>query len=1331
MSRHDCSICSINYSQLQDVRKHFKLFFDDPAHKELMAVKGFIKCPSCDEIVTRVGLRVHQKKAFCQQNNNNNQHDFNDENNGPSPTNVDPFHSSLSSTRFNGDISSDYSSDKSDDNNCNAPFKRNRPSNPSSLVGNPPTSRNTRNSLSSTGSPSMPTHIDGSNVITNIRDNVDRSRDTRSISRSSKNATNFNQLPLSSSSPTSSDSHLHDDRPSDNDYNDGLSNDNNHGSNSPINHGMDDNNIGDVERAGDRGPPPVHLPPDDIVPAIDQIEIGQFQHFPVIDNNIIIHGDNIAALWGMQNLDQLDPYCDYLTTLSHGEVGSRFFGSKLAESGPFHYRYVDRIQLAVLHFLKVANNDQLDDRLRELSMIAFMVLPSVLKQIFDVKKRLGSLVTIGNFLNRLQEIILLDRHPRYPVLFLLYVFETDRARLIAPIAMPFENSINKVNARCKELIRKCKITKAKDCLVNFQEQVEYAAADLYTRHPPAPPPTTAELIDRTAILFPPAPEGSRTSLDPEIHAAATAQIPRGKFNLTFDEFESTLRKSSSTTASGLDSWTYLLLKQVLFRETHKALIFDAIRDFTDLAFAGSLPGSYAVSSSRLVYIPKGRGEYRPIAIASALYRLVAKFLLNRFQVPVGNALGGLQLAVGRPDGCSIGTVLTQYLYSKGFYLLAADSPNAFNREEHNSIYAGLQQYCPSLLDFLVWSLGESPELRSGRGELLGHVRTGTRQGDPLSALFFCVSAHHRLLQYQQILVDSDSAHDVIGADKSILYAYCDDQFFAVKPTAARTDVMAVFNQIFDKAAELGVPFNMRKTFILHKSDLPSISPLCVTKGEVLGAMISDNPADFCSAIDSIKEDMEKICSILLKKEFNTVVRYFILAYCVNAMPGYQARIYNPLLVSDRMHRIDNLVDQTLGTILQGFPEMPDYSKQIRSFSHRLGGLGITKYSADLSSYSLIQADALSRRAIAWIGEFHPDLLQDFQDRAPLFDHNRLRTGDTPITASNASRRYFKVQEAAANALISELANDPKTVPQAVSIKANWFRGSGAPFSFGSHGVHIIPQSVFRHVASARLALPVHSNHLNLVCACPQGNNLKNHPCDPTAISHHLCCPLQSNFRIHRHEAILGHLVRYVKRIIPPAVIVSSPEFANGNDIRRADIMITVPEQNPVTIDIGVCCHSTLQKLSEVSDDPNGQNILHDPHRGATAYASRKRALYAPFNVPHFVPFIVTTPGNLGPDAVQFLDSIEGRIPAAPNPDADVERLEAIHSARHDLIVSIVQTCQFYDGLARRNYTNHRVRIGPWPAPVLPDVPDDDLDDDDVDIGDVGAAGVFVNGDGVD
>lgn len=1261
---HCCSICSINYSQLQDFRKHLKAKYDDPAHKNFITSNGFVKCPSCNEILKRTGLAVHQSKR-CQQVASST-----------SSPQQRPQQLSSSSIRSNIGANPDSSHDSSDGDSVDG--------------------RRITRSCSSIRAPS-------SSILPSILASPPPCSLRGSVVRDDVSSS-------SSSSPSDSDSDYHDD------------------------HGMDENNIGDVERAGDRGPPPVPLPPDNVVPAIDLVDIEQFQDFPDNgnNNNIAHHGDNIAALWGLQNLDQLDPYGDHLVALSHVQVGTRFFGQKLVESGPFHYKHVDKIQLAVLHFLKNISNGQLDDRLRELSMTALMVLPSALKQIYDVKKRLGNPLSIGNFLSRLKDTILLDRHPKYPVLFLLYVFETDRARLVGPVAMPFDSDISKVNARCKELVRKCKIAKAKDCLMNFQDQLDYAAADPFTRHPPAPPPTTAELVERTAVLFPQAPEGSRTSLDPAHHAATTAHLPRGPFNLTFDEYESTLRKSSSTTASGLDSWSYLLLKQVLFREEYKDQVFDAIRAFTDLAYAGSLPGAYVLSSSRLVYIPKGNGSFRPIAIASAWYRLVAKFLLNRFQVPVGNALGGLQLAVGRPDGCSIGAVVSQYLYSQGFYILACDSPNAFNREEHNSIYQGLQQYCPALLDFLVWSLGESPELRSGRGDLLGHVFTGTRQGDPLSALFFCVSAHSRLLQFQHLLMESDNAHGVTGADKSIPYAYCDDQFFAVKPAGTRTgaDVLATFNQIFDKASELGVPFNMAKTFILHKPELPSISDLCVHKGKVLGAIISSNPADFCSAIDGIREEMDKICSVLLKKELNTIVRFFVLAYCVNAMPGYQARIYNPLLVADNMHRIDNLVDQTLGTILQGFPEMPDYSKQIRSLPHRLGGMGMTKYSSELSSYSLIQADALSRRAAAWIGEYHPDLLQDFKDRAPLFDSNRLRIGDTPITATNASRRYFKIQEAAASNLISELASVPATVPHAISIKANWFRGSGAPFALGSHGVTLIPQSVFKHIGSGRLALTVHSNHLNLVCACPQGNDLKNHPNDPTAISHHLCCSLQSNFRTHRHEAIVGHLKRYVKRIVPAAVIVDNPAFDNGNGVRRADIMVTVPDQNPITIDVGVCCHSTLSKLAEASSDPNGPCILTDPHRGALAYASRKRGQYAPFNVPHLVPFILTTPGHLGPDAVQFLDSIEGNIPAAPIPAAEVERLEAIHSARHDLIVSIVQACQFYDGLARRNYTNHRVQIGPWPGPTLPDAPNpqafraDDLDDDDN--GEAGA-GVGANG----
>ena len=1052
-----------------------------------------------------------------------------------------------------------------------------------------------------------------------------------------------------------------------------------------------------------------------IVDFLDFNDNDDEDNVPPIPHNPADYTDR--NLWGL-TVDGLQAYITMIRARNTEELGERFYGRKLLRT-VIHQRQLRESQRLSLSLLQVIGNGRYSEKTRVHAQIALAVLPSVLQMISHIKKQQGSQYSAKHFFQKSLSLLETDRYaednlPRNTfIYFVLWVFEMDRDRYITPVGVAFDDSLLATHKRLKQLVKESKITKMKEALVRYEEQLAHQANP--NAPPPRPFPTTNELRNLTAELFPVAPDGSRSMLDPAAHAQVIADNPLAPFNLTFDEYSQVMRKCPKHSAEGCDAWNFGMFEKVMLYEDLQNECFEAIKVLTELAYDNRLPGRFVMCETRVVFIPKDveGTRFRPIGIASALYRFIAKLLLYRYNGPTGQRLGGIQLAVGRPDGCSIGAKTLQHLYDQRYYIQASDSPNAFNREDQNRIYLGIQQYCPNLLNFFIWSYGEAADLRSGSGELLGQIETGVRQGDPLSMLFFCVSIHSRLLEMQAML-DRFDAEDGVDptTDRSLIIAYADDVFPSMKPSGNRTaeDVRRRFIEINTHCADHGVPFNMAKTNIIHHPDLPPFhrnpddgdySPFeakCQTSGVMLGAMISSDVRDIKRKVADTGAEIQRICTMISKPCHPFQACYLILAFCLNAYPTYLARIYNPLLVQNEMEAIDTCIDRTLGMLVQGNPDLPPHAKTIRALPHRLGGLGMTRYA---SPFSYIHADALSQKTLAYIEQFFPHLHLSYQDSIPIAPPGRLGDGEALLTTTRA--RYQGTLKLEHGNLISQLSATPSSKALAVSIAANSFRGSGAVFSLGGY-LGIYKSEVFQAMVRNRLLIPCQTPNIRWRCGCRYGLHLNSLPYDPTNYTHHLCCPDASGFRTTAHTRVVKALREYLAEVVPQATIVANPVFFPNNAARRkvADLSVTVNREEGAvtwTIDAGIAQATGAKYINEYDPNhPNQPSILSDPHRAAKDYETRKVGEYRDSGAPRLVPFIITHPGNIGPKASLFLDAVEGKDLPPPNEPPDPERMVTLHSARHQLLTSIVHACQSTAAHARR-YTVRSFTQQNIPPPI--------------------------------
>jgi hypothetical protein len=154
-------------------------------------------------------------------------------------------------------------------------------------------------------------------------------------------------------------------------------------------------------------------------------------------------------------------------------------------------------------------------------------------------------------------------------------------------------------------------------------------------------------------------------------------------------------------------------------------------------------------------------DYRPLGVEDTLVRLISTSLMTQEGKAVGKKLAPQQLAVSVSDGCAIITSALQCVYDHGHAgregcdFLLMDMKNAYGQVLREAILRGLYEYAPHLR---IITYGSDTRLFHSLHGFVGWVKTGVKQGDPLSTLFFAVA-----LQAALIEIDRDIATNHPGS----------------------------------------------------------------------------------------------------------------------------------------------------------------------------------------------------------------------------------------------------------------------------------------------------------------------------------------------------------------------------------------------------------------------------------------------------------------------------------------------------------------------------------------------------------------------------------------
>ena len=496
------------------------------------------------------------------------------------------------------------------------------------------------------------------------------------------------------------------------------------------------------------------------------------------------------------------------------------------------------------------------------------------------------------------------------------------------------------------------------------------------------------------------------------------------FDLTASVLNSTIRRLKRDSTPGWDGWTFQLIRQLYeehdINDETPSLNAQLLIKFIRFGLAGSLPLHKLWNVSKMILIPEWKAassswKYRPIAIGASWYRLLGKSALYVIGDSVGRKLAPLQFAVGIPDGISIAASLLQnFRNDDENAILSIDLSNAFNSIRRSKIYAGLKQFAPQLLSFFKWSYAEQTQLRTSTGTLCGYAATGTRQGDPLSMLYFAVGIH-------SLIEKLSGKINQLNPERNFLQSYADDISLCIEKCHLGTawkHIAEVFpidnggeNGITTQAdtdfETIGLAVNPTKCFaILNEVELlrnesvvysrndadstesPNLSlmssaaptiavPLdnripsfvelegtgghtlrMVPSAKIFGVMIGtlEDRIQFSTDLyDELQKKGSYISSFCGPKAGFSLVKY-----CLNTISNYLHRIEDESTLDLARH--DQIISKTLADLLEK-NNLTHQQDLIRGLPHKLGGLGILRHDSPITK---INHDDLQRRTISWI-----------------------------------------------------------------------------------------------------------------------------------------------------------------------------------------------------------------------------------------------------------------------------------------------------------------------------------------------------------------------------
>ena len=675
-------------------------------------------------------------------------------------------------------------------------------------------------------------------------------------------------------------------------------------------------------------------------------------------------------------------------------------------------------------------------------------------------------------------------------------------------------------------------------------------------------------------------------------------------------------------------------------------------------------------TSRLVALAKPNSDsLRPIAVGEMLYRLAAIVAVKRVTSEAAGLLAPHQYGVGVPAGAerivhSLQHELTDA--DKRLALLQLDMANAFNSCDRARLLRELYalpelQSVYRLADFAYSQ--PSTLVLSGCDGLMIDSAQGVRQGDPLSALLFCV-------YMKQLLEQVSETTDVR------VYGFFDDISLLGSPQ----QLIAALGHLQSALPQASLQLNTAKSHFTYFHD--HLTPLSAT---VLGALSAHNIEYHHKWVGvvgavvgrddaAIREGMHSVLTgagshdAFLRRlrldEMPIQTAMLLLRLCLVPSLNYHLRCIAPVCIEDEARLFDQRMMEAAMDKL-GLDEDERHERTTILLQRRLrdGGWGLasatsTSPAAFLGSMAACRDEPVfaqycgdttvphSSQLHGWLN----DSLQRVRQAAPGDKHQADIEPLLPVTAST----FFSFHATADPSTTAKLQHTLNAKAAQHNVEAavqrlkeqsrrghkwEWAHHKSTTAKSAKDWKAVQPEdpnlrlSDVEYAVAARLSLGLQPFPQRVVKVLPEHCPLCTHSQtgEPVPLRHDpwhwmTCAPLTRGELTSRHDAVVNATAR-VARLVG-AQVQSEVEGLDPHSTKRPDLLIVFPGRM-LLVDVVVTHSLTSSRIAR------GQN-------GAATKQAEKQKKYAgvaSWLGSELLSLSLDTSGGMATDAVLLVEAI--------------------------------------------------------------------------------------------
>ena len=716
---------------------------------------------------------------------------------------------------------------------------------------------------------------------------------------------------------------------------------------------------------------------------------------------------------------------------------------------------------------------------------------------------------------------------------------------------------------------------------------------LRAKHPP--PPSKVEL--GPALVKPATPD----DLTPAQVLALVKRMPRG-------------------TAAGPSGLRADHLKQML--NESDVNILPALTHVLNAVRAARVPDEVTpfLAGARLMALPKGANDVRPIAVGETLRRLAAKSYAADVKKQAKDILlPGKQVGVGVEGGIEAATETVRDFAFRHIgqdkVVLKIDFSNAFNTVCRNTLLNQTRAHLPKLSRFVEWCYVYPSSLVYG--EVVVQSQSGVQQGDPLGPLLFSLVVKGL----------TETVRDLPGVDLSVWYL--DDGTLMGSPAA----VAKAFEVLKSESLKLGLSVNSSKCELIplggeknHTDAVLQDAGFAVADLKVLregfsflGAPIGTN--EYCDEfMESTMLEFSKKLR-LLGKLGDAQVALSLLRHC----EGFCKTVFYMRALRHQgdhkwLDKYDKEVDRVLAQILSSpgsDPDalMPDAARVQAALPVRIGGLGVRR------AYDHWTAAAMG--AASGTFDLCKHLDKHYRWDAGGWSHtatryNELVDADARVNPEEQPQQILKQRDLSAPIItrqVSEL-RDTGDIQDRARLNSLQLPLAGAWITALPTPENVINPEEFRAVVRLRLGLAVHRDK----ALCEQCGR----PMDEFGIHALNCshggCTIRRHDRLRDLVGMLGSKAGLAPSLEPKHIVLGGT--------KPADIFfsIGVGDGKPRAVDCVVANPLAKSHVQGAARAVGHAAVTHQTaKRGKHGEACRKAHI-------SFTAFAAEVLGGLGPEA---------------------------------------------------------------------------------------------------